>query len=123
MVVIMLVLAGPDCNRAPRLLRIGKRAQGRGNLARRLVAELVTVTAAVQLDDVEPLLLALKSHRHAVAFEARTGEQALVRNVEHGKPINGRIVLRRCRRIGAITAFRSTSVPGSAFTFGESTRP
>src|SRR5262245_30791959 len=81
----------------PRLLRVGERAQGRGNLACRLVAELVTVAATVQLDDVEPLLLALKGHRHAVAFEACTGEQALVWNVKHGKPIDGWIVL-RCRR-------------------------
>ena len=88
MVVIMLVLPGPDCSRrAHASCELGERAQGRGNLARRLVAELVTVAATVQLDDVEPLLLALKGHRHAVAVGACTGEQALVWNLRCGKVI------------------------------------
>ena len=59
----------------------------------------MTVAAAVQLDGVEPLLLALVRHRHAVAFGARAREQALVRNLEHGEPIDGGIVFRRGRRI------------------------
>ena len=58
----------------PRLDGAIERAQGGGNLARRLVAELVTVAAAIQLDDVEPLCLALKGHRHAVAVRGRCRE-------------------------------------------------
>ena len=62
MVVIMLVLAGPDCNRrAHASCELANVPRAARNLARRLVAELVTVAAAVQLDDVEPLFLALKA--------------------------------------------------------------
>ena len=78
MVLIMLVPAGPDCSRrAHASTELVERAQCRGNLARRLVAELVTVAAAIQLDDVEPLFLALKGHRHAVAFGACAGNRLL----------------------------------------------
>ncbi len=82
----------PPC---PRLDRAREPAQTLGHLAGCLVADLVTVTAAVQLDGVEPLFLALEGDRHAVAFGARAGEKAPVRDLEHGEPVDGRVVRRR----------------------------
>ena len=99
---------GPDHRAAarPRLEpprpRIDRRAlrhvQRRRDLARRLVAELMTVPAAVQLNHVEPLLLAFECHGNAVAIGTRAREQALVGNLEHGEPVDGRIVFGRGRR-------------------------
>src|SRR5262249_13075965 len=55
-------------------------AKGGRQCARRLVATLVAGVAAVSVDDVEPLALALQLDRHAVG--AGTGKQALVRDLE-----------------------------------------
>src|SRR5437016_11337296 len=58
-------------------------------------ADLVTVAAAVLLDGVHPVRLALQRCRHAVTLRAGTGEQALLRNLEHRPPVGARIVLSR----------------------------
>ena len=65
----------------------------------RLVAKLVTRVAAVGLDDVQPLALTPERHRHAVAVRARAGELALLRHLEHGVPVDGRVIFRRGGRI------------------------
>ena len=63
--------------------------------ARRLVAKLMTRVAAVGLDDVEPLGLALQGDRDPVALGSRARELALVRHLEHRIPVDGRVVFRR----------------------------
>ena len=63
-----------------------------GQCARCLVPQLVAGVAAVGLDDVKPLALALQLDRHAVG--AGTGKQALVRNFEQRIPIDRRIIFR-----------------------------
>jgi hypothetical protein len=85
----------------PRLDRRAlRRFEGHGKLASGLVAELMTVAAPVELHGVEPLLLAPECHRHAVTVGSRAGEQALVGDLEHGEPIDGRVVLGRRRGAG-----------------------
>ena len=70
-------------------------AQLLGNGARRFVAQLVARDAAQSLDTGQPLALALKIRRHAVALLPSSGKVALVGDLEHGIPVDGRIVLRR----------------------------
>ena len=84
-------LAGLD---AP-LPGVGRRrelAERLRDRARRLVAELMTRVAAVGLDHVEPLGLALEGGRDAVAVGSGAGEVALVRHLEHRVPVDRRIV-------------------------------
>ena len=59
----------------------------------------MTSVAAIGLDDVQPLALALQSRRHAIATGSRAGEQALVRDLKQGIPEDRRIIFRRSRRV------------------------
>ncbi len=76
----------------PRIRRGFELAEVWRQCARCLVAELVAGVAAVGLDDVEPLALALQLDRHAVG--AGAGKQALVRDFEQRIPIDRRIIFR-----------------------------
>ena len=50
------------------------------NVARRVVADLVAIAAAIGLDDVEPLILGLEFDGDAIAVRAGARKLALVRN-------------------------------------------
>src|SRR5207237_1116371 len=63
--------------------------------ARRLVAQRVAGEAAVGLDDVEPLALALQILGHAVALRPGTREVAGGRHRQQRIPIERRVILRR----------------------------
>src|SRR6202043_1397377 len=62
------------------------------NDARRLVAELMAGVAAIGLELVRPLQLALHLGGHSVAVRPGAGEHALVRNVAHRVPVDGGII-------------------------------
>ena len=98
----------PAC---PRFLRRAEVAQLLWNGAGRLVAELMAGVAAVRLHDVEPLGLAPKGGRRAIAVGSGTGELALLRHLEHRVPVNGRVVLRRG---GGARGHHGAQVEGSA---------
>ncbi len=76
-----------------------ERAQGRGNLARRLGPQLVAGGAAAGLQLTHPLRLALHARCHAGAG-GRARERALVRHAQQREPVAGRVVLRRRARVG-----------------------
>ena len=46
-----------------------------------------------------------------------------LRDLHHRVPVDRGVVLRRGRFVGAGTAVKLSCLPGSLFTFGESTRP
>jgi hypothetical protein len=74
-------------------LHVGKLFRDR---ARRLVAELMAGIAAVGLDHVEPLRLALHIGRHAVTLRPGARKLAFVRHFQHRVPIDRRVIFRRC---------------------------
>ena len=93
--------AGPDCRRrAQASIEESKWPSCRRDRARRVIADLVAVAAAVGLDGVEPLILGLEVDGDAVAVGAGAGEAALVRHPDHRGPVDRRIVLRGGREIG-----------------------
>ena len=94
--------------------------KARRNLARRLVAELMARHAAVGLQLLEELSLAL-SIRGSLLLQRKLG---LVRQLHQREPVIGGIVFRR-RRARPAPRPRSGSacLPGAACTFGESTSP
>ena len=78
-----------------------ERAERCGDLARRLVAQLMAAGAAVGVDDIaDPLALALDVRRNAVASGACAGKIALRRQLKQRQPILRRVVLRRGLRVG-----------------------
>jgi len=79
-----------------------KMAEGLGYGPRRGIAQLMAGVAAVRLDDVKPLLLALHLRGHAVAVRLCPGAGKFVRrrDVQHRVPVDGRIILRRGRFAG-----------------------
>ena len=86
----------------PPIPRGGRRremSQRRRYLANRPVPELVTGHAAARLQRPHPLGLAFHVRRDAIPFGAGTGELALVRHAQQGKPVSGGVVLRRRTRI------------------------
>ena len=107
----------------PRLRRGGELAELLRNRARRLVAELVTRVAAVGLDDVEPLRLALEGHRDAVTARAGAGELALVRHLEHGIPVDRRVVLGRRRRARRHGRLQIDQLAGNGTNLGRVDEP
>ena len=78
----------------PRLDARRERAERLGDLARGLVAQLVT-DVAVRFDLVDPVVLRDHLRRDAVARRSRAGELAFRRDVDQGVPVAGRIDLRR----------------------------
>ena len=60
----------------------------------------MTHDAAVAFDISEPLASVLEIFAHPVAIGSGAREFTLLRNGKHGKPIERRIILRRCRCIG-----------------------
>ena len=78
----------------PGLDRCFEMAELLWNRPGRLVAELMAGVAAVGLDDVQPLGLALQGFRHAVAVRSRARELAFLRDLEHRVPVDGRIIFR-----------------------------
>src|SRR5438552_718908 len=64
------------------------------DVARRVIAELMTIAAAIGLDDVEPLILALEFHGDAIAVRSGARKLVLVRRPQQGEPIDRRIILR-----------------------------
>src|SRR5436190_16529840 len=63
--------------------------------ASRLVAELVAGDAAVGLDDVQELALALHVRVDAVAGRAGARERGLIRWLDHRIPVDRRIIFGR----------------------------
>ena len=86
--------------------------------ARRLVAELMAGVAAVGLDHVEPLRLALDVGRHAVALRPGAGKLALVRHFQHRIPVDRRIVFRRRGRARRRHGGEVESLAGCGGDFG-----
>ena len=86
--------AGLSRLNAPRPRRFGRgeRSERRGNLACRLVAELMTCPAAARLHVAQPLCLTSNLRRDAVSGCPR--ELILRRRAQQRKPRPGRIVLR-----------------------------
>jgi hypothetical protein len=70
-------------------------AERLGDRPRRVIADLVAIAAAIGLDEVEPLILGLEGFGDAVAFVAGAGEAALVRHLDHRRPVDCRVILRR----------------------------
>ena len=68
-------------------------AERLGDVARRVIADLVAIAAAVGLDRVEILILGLEPHGDAVAVGAGAGELALVGDPDHRGPVDRRIIL------------------------------
>ena len=86
----------------PSRFRRLERAEGLGNFARRLVAQLMTARAAVGVHDVaNPLALALHRRRNPVAPGRwpRAGEVTLGRHLKQREPIQSRVVVRRRLRV------------------------
>src|SRR6516225_2586533 len=86
-------LAGLDAP-LPGLDRGFESSERWGNGARRAVAELMAGEAAIGLDDVKPSLLALD------ATDAATLKFALIRHLEHRKPVDCGKILGRRSRVG-----------------------
>ena len=93
------------------------------NRPRRLVAELVTRVAAVGLDDVEPLGLALQGDRDTVALGSRAGELALLRHLEHRIPVDRRVVFRRRGRARRRRGIEVEGLPGHGPNLGRIHEP
>src|SRR5216684_9297113 len=78
----------------PRIARRVEMAERLGDRPGRVIAELVAVAAAIGLDEIEPLVLGLEHLWDAVALVAGAGEAALVRDLDHRRPVDRRIILR-----------------------------
>ena len=76
-------------------------AEGGGDLARGLIAELMAGQTPARLDGPDPLGPTLDVRRDAVAIGAGTRELALLGHLDHREPVPGRIVLRGRRRVGS----------------------
>src|SRR5262249_59240697 len=70
--------------------------------ARRLAAELVAADAAIGLDDVEELALALDVRVDAVAGWTSARERRGFRHLDHRIPVDRRIVFRRGFLVGRL---------------------
>ena len=79
----------------PCVRHVRKLADRRGDVARRLVAELMAGRAAARLEAAQPLRLGLDGGRDAVAGRPRARELALLGNLEQREPVAGRIVVGR----------------------------
>ena len=82
-----------------------------GDLACRLVAQLMTCHATARLQAPDPRGLAPDTRGDAVALRPRPGELALLRHLDQRKPIRGRVVL--CGRVWIGRHHRREIVGGS----------
>ena len=112
--VVMLVIAWPDWMRrahaSNELFKVSRMPLG---FVRWLfVAHLVTAKTAIGLDApaTGPGCWS-PPWSHAVAARTGAGEQALVWNFHHRIPVDGRIIFRRSRCIGLVTAVRLRILP------------
>src|SRR5438874_12544371 len=87
------------------------------NRARRMVAQLMTRHTAEGFDAGQPLALAFQLLRHTVAFWSGAGDLALVRNLEHGQPVDRRIVFRRRGLSRRYDGFQVHNFAGRVFYF------
>ena len=94
MVLTMSRPAARTASAAPMRRSTNRNGRAPANVARRIVADLVAIAAAIGLDRIQPLLLGLEGDRDAVAVGTGAREPVAVRNPDHRRPVDRRIILR-----------------------------